>query len=427
MSIYDDQPNYDNQQFDANGNSLSPTPPENNAPIAVDPINDQRSSLQFKQDLRQARIDADIGDRDNDNYVYDDTGYKYEKVRGDKQFDMNQNAIDYLTAFMAGANPAQSAKYAADKSYSNHQMFLRQQKIGYLRDRGYNSMDIDKYIQSGSDKDLILNKGQWLNMGNGVLANNLTGEFRKDPNYQQKDTIQSTDLGDSVRIQHANGVVETVPKGAAPQPGQATGGGIGLDDAESNEDPAFKEDEQGNVLKLSGYDKYHNPRYTAANSKDIESYNERKNANTPTASQKMQSSDYDLLHGATDTQLDQFTGKYIGRSETARDWSTSGDPEVRKLYSAAQRLTGQMGNKGIAEAKAAGASGINTEAEAKRFFAAMPQLDYTSIDNFKNSLDKVHTYISNSNADRIRSNGGATSSGSTSHLSDDELLKKYGG
>ncbi|EAV6743025.1 hypothetical protein FA821_13315 [Salmonella enterica] len=428
MAIYDDEPNYNNQQYDANGNSLSPTPPANNAPIAVDPQNDQRVPLQYKQDLRQARIDADTGERDNENYVYDDTGYKYQKVRNDKQFQLNQGAIDYLTAFMGGANSAQAAKYAADNSYANNQKFLRQQKIGYLRERGYNSTDIDKFIESGNEKDLVLNKGQWLNMGNGVLANNLTGEFRKDPTYQAKDSIQTTDLGDSVRIQHANGTVETVPKGAAPQPGQATGGGIGLDDAESSEDPAFKEDEQGNVLKLSGYDKYHNPKYTAANSKDIESYNQRKNANNPDANQQLVSSDLQIAEHATPDQIDTMTGAARGRNETYRDFMTSRDPETRQVYQASQRLTSQMGNAAISAAKAAGASGINTEAEIKRFTQGVPQVDYTSPENYKNSIQKIEEYSNNFRDSLIRSKGGVAPSGSSnssSHLSDEELLNKY--
>ncbi|MFW3388248.1 UNVERIFIED_CONTAM: hypothetical protein RF648_19855, partial [Kocuria sp. CPCC 205274] len=103
----------------------------------------------------------------------------------------------------------------------------------------------------------------------------------------------------------------------------------------------------------------------------------------------------------------------------------------RKVYQAGERLSGQMGNAAISAAKAAGASGINTEAEIKRFTQGVPQIDYTSEANYKNSIAKIQEYANNFRDSLIRGKGGNVApqqpQQTTKHLSDDELLNLYGG
>ena len=97
--------------------------------------------------------------------------------------------------------------------------------------------------------------------------------------------------------------------------------------------------------------------------------------------------------------VSDITGPITGRSETLRDWSSSGGKQsTRDLYNAAMRTDAAFQNMGIAEAKAAGASGINTMAEVQQFSKGMPQYDYTSEDAFAASQQAKMDYIDRWNA-----------------------------
>lgn len=67
--------------------------------------------------------------------------------------------------------------------------------------------------------------------------------------------------------------------------------------------------------------------------------------------------------------------------------------ENKQVFNAQKRLNGMLLQGGVAAAKALGASGINTAAEAKMYFEAMPKLDYSSVDNYKSSLNDIKRYI----------------------------------
>lgn len=103
--------------------------------------------------------------------------------------------------------------------------------------------------------------------------------------------------------------------------------------------------------------------------------------------------------------------------------------EVRQVYSAAQELNQSMDNMGIAQAKAMGASGINTEAEAKRFGASMPKIDFSSPEAYQNSLNRINIYVQDYNkqnlrtAPTIKSDSRGSQGGSVP--SREELLNKY--
>ncbi|WP_370429530.1 hypothetical protein [Klebsiella aerogenes] len=53
---------------------------------------------------------------------------------------------------------------------------------------------------------------------------------------------------------------------------------------------------------------------------------------------------------------------------------------------------------GVSNAKAMGASGINTKQEADMYFAAMPQPDFSSYDALMESLDAIVKYTNDFNA-----------------------------
>ncbi|MRT15123.1 DNA transfer protein [Enterobacteriaceae bacterium RIT711] len=120
-----------------------------------------------------------------------------------------------------------------------------------------------------------------------------------------------------------------------------------------------------------------------------------------TAGQNLINSDLNNLQTATPDQLNVLTGVTggIGNPALGADVRTRiGDKDTRKLYSSAQRIQGYMQNQGIGAAKAMGASGINTEAEAKRFFQSMPQLDYSSPDALISSAKTIDNYARSYNA-----------------------------
>ncbi|MGB7801426.1 DNA transfer protein [Buttiauxella sp.] len=120
-----------------------------------------------------------------------------------------------------------------------------------------------------------------------------------------------------------------------------------------------------------------------------------------TAGQNLINSDLNNLQTATPDQLNVLTGVTggIGNPALGADIRTRiGDKDTRKLYSSAQRIQGYMQNQGIGAAKAMGASGINTEAEAKRFFQSMPQLDYSSPDALISSAKTIDNYARSYNA-----------------------------
>ncbi|EBA3920932.1 hypothetical protein EE88_21625 [Salmonella enterica] len=421
---------YNPTQSNVLGKSLAPINPAGQL-SAVDATNDTRTPLQFKQDAQEAnRIATNSKDEDQD-YVTSTNGNKYEKVNDSDWHNGLAAAANYVSTYFATNGNVGAAGMAAGQAVDNNeQKAHRLSQVDKLEAAGYNSLDIQNWINSGDKKDLVTNKGSWTSGGNGTMFNTLTGDTRIIPGAVNTNApVKTVDLGDRKVMYYADGRQEEVAKGATPRYGVtvagANGGGIGLDDIENGTGPqAFIEDANGGLLKLSGYNKDGTPRYTTANSKDIETYQGQKNASNPDANTALVSTDLNTVQGATDNQLDRITGQIIGRSSTARDIASSLDPETRKIYQASERLSTQMGNAAISAAKAAGASGINTEAEIKRFTAGVPQIDYTSEDNYKASVAKIKEYAENFKAQLIRGKGGNTE---TKQLSDADLLKKYGG
>ncbi|WP_336285474.1 phage DNA ejection protein [Citrobacter arsenatis] len=121
-----------------------------------------------------------------------------------------------------------------------------------------------------------------------------------------------------------------------------------------------------------------------------------------------------------------YTGG-IGSPATGADAATkyreaNGDPEARKVFSAVKRIQGAMQNKGIQAARDMGASGINTESEAERFFQAMPQLDFSSIDSLHDSLMAISDYVHNYTPENL--NGDIESSDDEGKTVDFRSLKK---
>lgn len=434
MAFWDEQnfsfgDSYNPTQSNVLGQSLAPITPQGDI-AATDPQFDYRNPLQIKQDAQTAnRVATNSADED-ENYIKSSNGNKYEKVNNSDWHNALSAASEYMAAYFgSGGNVGAAAKAAGQAVATNDDKAHRLSQVDQLEAEGMNPLDIQSWVNSGNKQDLTRNKGSWTSGGNGTMFNTLTGETRQIPGaVNQSIPVKTENLGDRVVEYYADGSTKERMRGVSPdqtfKAAGASGGGIGLDEDET---PAFKVDENGGLLKLSGYNKDKTPRYTAANSKDIESYNAQQNAGNPDANTQLVSEDLTRVQAATPDQLNRITGQVIGRSETARDLSSSLDPQTREIYKASERLSTQMGNAAISAAKAAGASGINTEAEIKRFTAGVPQIDYTSEDNYKASVEKIRQYAENYKNQLINSKRGATQQPQSQQLSDDDLLKKYGG
>ncbi len=110
--------------------------------------------------------------------------------------------------------------------------------------------------------------------------------------------------------------------------------------------------------------------------------------------------DLDAISGASIDDLGFMTG-ITGSSGSfalgADIRSRASGVEKRKLYNAAQRIMGKMQNQGIAAARDMGASGINTEAEANRYFQGMPKPDFSSPEALQQSMRDIQQYTDNYN------------------------------
>lgn len=231
------QQDYQPNQYNALGKSLSPTPTGN--PITVDTDNDQRNSQQFKQQALQAQQDT-AGAYDTSNKIVGSSGYHYAKIDDSRVGQARSAAMAFADGYfshMGDQGQATAAgALAASQSVSNHVGALKRQSlIQDLESKGYNPIDIDKWIQTGDTKDLITNKGSWTSDGKGYMHNTLTGEVKQIPNYQEQQKLTKVNLGDRVAFVDEQGnEVKSLATGI--KPGSTStgtdGGDIGLDDLE---------------------------------------------------------------------------------------------------------------------------------------------------------------------------------------------------
>ncbi|EGJ3141393.1 hypothetical protein IGV50_004417 [Salmonella enterica subsp. enterica serovar Newport] len=388
------------------GQSLAPTAGYSDELPAIDFQNDPRTPEDWKQGARQANIDADpYPDADQDSMYISQKGNKYQKV-SNSRVDQTMAAVGaYLTTDLDTDNPGKAAWEAGQAVYNLEGKAKRFSQIDHLESTGrYADIDIDKWVETGDNADLTRNQGKWQNMGNGYEANTLTGETRQIPGYQQSANISAVNTGDQVVFydKKTGQVVNNVATGIKPTAGIVS---PGLDELEGGAGVQTRTDENGNTYYWKPFSNGKGGEWKPYTATAQKSLTEKQNANQPTANQQLVNNDLDTISAATPEQLDRFTGQFIGRTATGRDVATSLDPETRKIYQASERLGGQLANQAIAGAKAAGASGINTEAEIKRFASAVPQVDYTSPENYKASIAKIQQYAENFKNELIRSKG----------------------
>ncbi|HIE8239230.1 TPA: hypothetical protein ACXPQL_004137 [Salmonella enterica] len=412
---------WDNQDFDIGGDSykpmqsnvlgqsLAPVNPQGNL-SAVDAQNDTRTPEQFKLDAQQANKIASNSPDEDENYITSQGGNKYEKVNNSKWDQSLTAAATYMSAyFSSNGDVGKAAQATGQALYNNDAKEHRLKQVDQLEQAGMNPLDIQNWINSGDKKDLVTNKGSWTSGGNGTMFNTLTGETRQIQGAVNNNVpVKTENLGDRVIEYYADGTTKERTRGVSPDKSftaaGATGGGIGLDEDEANANGGFVF-ENGQWVQHTTYANGR-PKTVVANATQQKALNEQQAANTPDANQALVNQDIAHLQGLSDDQIGQFTGHVISHSPEAQAAYAEyqGKDAVANL-AASKRLSTQMGNTAIAAAKQAGASGINTEAELKRFTAGVPQVRYSSESDYKQSLKEIQDYADNFKNQLIRGKG----------------------
>ncbi|EIF7532625.1 hypothetical protein LFD09_004326 [Salmonella enterica] len=424
---------YNPTQSNLLGQSLAPINPQGEI-AASDPQFDSRNPLQIKQDAQLANKVATNTPDEDDNYSVSANGNKYEKVNNSKWDQSLAAAANYMSAYFAsGGNVGVAGKAAGQAVYDMDAKAHRASQVDDLEKEGMNPLDIQSWINSGNKQDLIRNKGSWTSGGNGTMFNTLSGETRQIPGATNLNIpVKTENLGDRVVEYYADGSTKERMRGVSPETtfkaAGASGGGIGLDDEDQNANSGFVF-ENGQWVQHTTYANGR-PKTVVANATQQKALNEQQASQQPNAQQTQMNSDIGTVLNAIDkNQVGTFTGQVVSRlpgavSEIAS--STMGSPEERNAYNALTRVEGYMQNQGIAAATAMGASGINTEAEAERYFKSMPRPDKSSKEALKTSMQAIESYTQNFNANKQRQAGAtptatqpaapAKSGGDFSHL-----------
>lgn len=202
------QNDYDSNQFDAQGNNLNFTPPANGAPITTDYANDSRSPLDFKQNLLEAQKDTSaLRQFDPNKHIQGRNGYLYQKGDYSREAEANAVAQGAFDAYFATEGDwMQTGVYVSGVVNQMKGRKEREEQIPYLSSLKkadgsykYSDMDIDKWRDTSDIKDLTANQGKYLNVGNGMLVNDLTGE-----SVQSYDPIQLEAQKAAARAQFTN-------------------------------------------------------------------------------------------------------------------------------------------------------------------------------------------------------------------------------
>lgn len=263
----------------------------------------------------------------------------------------------------------QARQEALDKEQRGYQ---QQTNLALLKD--YSIPSVAEYIKTGNS---------------AVLVPNQTNQFKQQL--------------DQARLNQVNAQTSKLNSEALNKMDDGTGGG--------SEPLKPYRDAQTGIVYVEGVNKgVPTGSYVQANAAQTKDFNEAlqsKNINE-SPDVKLANSNMDMLRKASDEDIKAITGGLdatLSQNPTARNLLYS--DRSNQLLNAVDQLGSQLGNKAIAAAKAAGASGINTEAELKRYTASMPKIiNNGGVKAFRDSLAQVEKY----NKDYI-----------------DDLVSRYGG
>lgn len=288
-------------------------------------------------------------------------------------YDANMNAyVNRLDARRQEA--ANAAAKAEERSWQEKQAYTSS-----LYD-SYTPESVAAYLSSGDPSVLVQNARTTYNQRTLDLQERRLNQAVEDGDLRQSkfdyaraqgdlkalDALNNKDAANSITL--ADGTVVTAP-------GRYNVNGVIVD---------VEKTTKGLRTKMAGQ-------------KTQEQQQKAENAGT---GNKMVNRDIQLLTEANNAgNTGAFTGQVVGRTGWLQDIGSSfSDQATRDAYNAGQRIQGYMENQGIGAARDMGASGINTVAEAERFFKSMPRPDYTSPQALDSSLKSINQYILDYNA-----------------------------
>lgn len=246
-------PHFDDKQYGSQDQPLYNTTPLGNQPT-IDTENDQRTSYDYKSDYQQALRDTADPD-DSDGYYVSGNGNKYENVDNTRKGQLRDGIVSYLATFFASGGDNQKAFISSYNAVNDLEYKAKRfARIDEYESKGYNSMDIQNYINDGDPKTLIASKGKW-KIDNGYMVNDLTGEYKElgltasqqatnkiaqdrlqlDVNKDARESRQVDQVIDEGNMNHIiykDGTETWEPKGMTPdQAATATNKQQGLDEA----------------------------------------------------------------------------------------------------------------------------------------------------------------------------------------------------
>ncbi|EDI8735806.1 hypothetical protein GEM21_05435 [Salmonella enterica] len=272
-----DDSQYQPTQSDVLGRYRNPTPTDQGLPN-VDPQNDLRNSLDVKQQQAQANFDT-LGAHDTEGKIVGKDGMILKTAPDSRKDQLITGLIAFGQSFLAGENAGQSLQRAGAAVSDHISMIKRQNLAPELINKGYATVDIQKYIETGNTTDLLTNKGKYVPVDGGYI-NTLQGDFV--PTAQQQSNlpnglhvgINQTENGPVSVSQNAKGQYEVKPatKGeyeASQAAAQDQGGSDGTDSLNNSNYVGFRTGNNNKPIESGQFDQNGNPLYFGADNKSL--------------------------------------------------------------------------------------------------------------------------------------------------------------
>ncbi|END3518143.1 hypothetical protein ABFK60_001225 [Escherichia coli O13/129/135:H4] len=369
---------YNDQQTNALGQSTGPTPTQNGLP-AVDPQNDLRTPLDNKQDLRQANFDT-LDAQDTEGKTIGNDGFVFNTAPDTRKSQLQTGLIAFGMSMLAGENDGQALMRAGQATAAHSAMIRRQDLIPSLVKKGYASVDIQKYVESGNPSDLIVNKGKTRPLGDGIhTINDLTGEVQAVGTPQQK--LSYHDLGDRVVALDAQGrEVQSFDKGAKPSDSD--------DFSVSGATPGFSKNAEGDLIVTSV--KAGKSSTRTATPEEVKSYNAQHPAagKQPEETQmfKQYSDDVAFITAQPRENLEPVIGWLNMAPEKAQDFLTRANPQQREVYNRLRSIQGFNTAIGAKRFQTQYGTPVKSDADLAQANRLNPPFDTSSVEALQQTI-----------------------------------------
>lgn len=325
-----------------------------------------------------------------------------------QQNDFYSGMIGVGLSLMSGSTPIEAFKAGTGMQQQQAAKDELKRNKGYLLDR-YSADSVASAIASG-DASMLKPKGQSvkekmeleLALDTRKRAQTLEDEARANSEYDRRQANQPGTWQQSSNGSMFNTKTGEVRQGVLGTPtGTATvpQGQVGSLTPYQGED--------GNWYVPTLNKGRQTGEYQLANAAQTKTLSENESKKTPDANEVQANKDFARLRQlATENQVGTITGTVAqwdrGSDNTpgavTRFRNVMGNDAENEAAQVAARIDGRMRSAGVADAKAMGASGINTAAEAEMYFQGMPRLNYSSKAALLRSLQEVEDYTASFNA-----------------------------